>query len=44
MTVKNPDMSLANDPLPNTAHVVITGNPTDGWTFVNWNGRPVQFR
>jgi broad specificity phosphatase PhoE len=43
MTVKNPDMSLANDPLPNTAHVVITGNPTDGWTLVNWNGRPVEF-
>jgi hypothetical protein len=44
MIVKNPDMSLANDPLPNTAHVVITGNPTDGWTLVNWNGRPVEFR
>jgi broad specificity phosphatase PhoE len=43
MTVKNPDMSLANDPLPNTAHVVITGNPTDGWMLVNWNGRPVEF-
>jgi broad specificity phosphatase PhoE len=43
MTVTNPDVSLANDPLPNTAHVVVTGNPTDGWTLVNWNGRPVQF-
>jgi broad specificity phosphatase PhoE len=43
MTVKNPDMSLASDPLPNTAHVVVTGNPTDGWTLVNWNGRPVEF-
>jgi broad specificity phosphatase PhoE len=43
MTVTNPDLSLANDPLPNTAHVVVTGNPTDGWTLVNWNGRPVQF-
>jgi broad specificity phosphatase PhoE len=43
MTVKNPDMSLANDPLPNTAHVVVTGNPTDGWTLVNWNGRPLEF-
>jgi broad specificity phosphatase PhoE len=41
MSVKNPDMSLANDPLPNTAHVVVTGNPTDGWTLANWNGRPV---
>jgi broad specificity phosphatase PhoE len=44
MTVKNPDMSLANDPLPNTAHVVVTGNPTDGWTLANWNGRPVPAR
>jgi broad specificity phosphatase PhoE len=43
MTVKNPDMSLANDPLPNTAHVVVTGNPTDGWTLVNWNSRPLEF-
>jgi broad specificity phosphatase PhoE len=43
MTVKNPDMALASDPLPNTAHVVVTGNPTDGWTLVNWNGRPVEF-
>lgn len=42
MTVKNPDMSLANDPLPNTAHVVVTGDPTDGWTLANWNGRPVS--
>jgi broad specificity phosphatase PhoE len=41
MTVKNPDMAVANDPLPNTAHVVVTGNPTDGWTLANWNGRPV---
>jgi broad specificity phosphatase PhoE len=41
MNVKNPDMSLANDPLPNTAHVVVTGNPKDGWTLANWNGMPV---
>lgn len=41
MTVKNPNMSLANDPLPNTARVVVTGNPTDGWTLANWNGTPV---
>jgi broad specificity phosphatase PhoE len=44
MTVKNPDMSLADVPLPNTAHIVVTGNPADGWTLVNWNGRPVEFR
>jgi broad specificity phosphatase PhoE len=41
MTVKNPDLALATDPLPNTAHVVVTGNPTDGWTLANWNGRSV---
>ena len=42
MNVKNPDMSLlANDPLPNTAHVVVTGNPRDGWTLANWDGTPV---
>ena len=41
MTVKNPVMSLSDQPLPNTAHVVLTGNPTDGWTLVDWNGTPV---
>ena len=41
MNVINPDMSLANDPLPNTAHVVVTGNPKDGWTLADWNGMPV---
>jgi broad specificity phosphatase PhoE len=41
MNVKNADLSLANDPLPNTAHVVVTGNPRDGWTLANWNGIPV---
>jgi broad specificity phosphatase PhoE len=42
MTVKNPDMSLANSPLPNTAHVVVIGDPMDGWTLVNWDGAPVS--
>jgi broad specificity phosphatase PhoE len=41
MNAKNADMSLANDPLPNTAHVVVTGNPVDGWTLANWNGMAV---
>jgi broad specificity phosphatase PhoE len=41
MNVKNTNLSLANDPLPNTAHVVVTGNPKDGWTLANWNGTPV---
>lgn len=40
MTVKNPDLSvILHDPmLPNTAQVVIQGDPTDGWTLVSWNG------
>jgi broad specificity phosphatase PhoE len=40
MTAKNADLSLANNALPNTAHVVVTGNPTDGWTLADWNGTP----
>ena len=41
MNAKNADMSLANNPLPNTAYVVLTGNPRDGWTLNNWSGTPV---
>lgn len=41
MTAKNADPHLADNPLPNTAHVVLTGNPTDGWTLVDWNGTPI---
>jgi hypothetical protein len=40
LTAKNADLSLAKNPLPNTAHVVLTGNPTDGWTLADWNGTP----
>jgi broad specificity phosphatase PhoE len=40
MNVKNTNLALADTALPNTAHVVVTGNPTDGWTLVNWNGAP----
>jgi broad specificity phosphatase PhoE len=29
---------LTSHPLPNTGRVVITGNPTDGWTLVDWDG------
>lgn len=29
---------LTDHPLPNTAQVVLTGNPYDGWTLVNWDG------
>ncbi|OOK65388.1 phosphoglycerate mutase family protein [Mycobacterium kansasii] len=41
---KNADLSLANNPLPYTAHVVLAGNPTDGWTLVDWNGTPAPSR
>ena len=41
MNVKNPNLALADSPLPNTAHVVVSGNPTDGWTLANWNGAGV---
>jgi hypothetical protein len=41
MTVKNPVTSLADQPLLNAARVVITGNPTDGWTLVDRKGTPV---
>jgi broad specificity phosphatase PhoE len=39
LNVKNPKDRLATDhPLRNTARVVITGNPTTGWTMVDWDG------
>ncbi len=41
MNTRNADPALAKDLLPNTARVVITGNPDDGWTLVSWNGMPV---
>lgn len=39
LNVRNGKDSLATDhPLPNTGRVVITGNPVDGWTLVDWDG------
>lgn len=39
MNVKNPEDSLTTThPLPNTGKVVITGNPSTGWTLVDWDG------
>ncbi len=39
MNTKNGRTSLlTSHPLPNTGRVVITGNPTDGWTLVDWDG------
>jgi hypothetical protein len=39
MNVKNPKTALlTSHPLPNIGRVVISGNPTDGWTLVDWDG------
>lgn len=32
------DSLMTSHPLPNTGHVVISGNPTTGWTLVDWDG------
>ena len=39
MNVDNPNPGLLSQhPLGNTDHVVVRGNPTDGWTLVDWDG------
>jgi broad specificity phosphatase PhoE len=39
LNTKNGKTSLlTSHPLPTTGRVVITGNPTDGWTLVDWDG------
>jgi broad specificity phosphatase PhoE len=39
MNVDNPDLGLLlSHQLGNTAVVVVTGNPEDGWTLENWDG------
>ena len=39
MNARNGKDSLATDhPLPNAGRVVLTGNPTQGWTLVDWDG------
>jgi broad specificity phosphatase PhoE len=41
MNVHNPDPSLlTGKPLPNVGHVVVTGNPSDGWTLTEWDADP----
>ena len=41
MNVHNPDPSLLKTkPLPNVGHVVLTGNPSDGWTLTEWDADP----
>ena len=43
MNVRNPDLGLLRShQLDNTAHVVIKGNPTDGWTLVDWDGQEIR--
>lgn len=43
MNVDNPDPLLILDhPLGNTAVVVVTGNPEDGWTLTDWDGIAVD--
>ncbi|MEE3062849.1 MAG: histidine phosphatase family protein [Actinomycetota bacterium] len=39
MNARNGKSSLlSTHPLPNIGRVVVTGNPTDGWTLVEWDG------
>ena len=39
MNARNGKQSLLTDhPLPNTGRVVLTGNPTMGWTLMSWDG------
>ncbi|KDE98915.1 hypothetical protein Y900_008115 [Mycolicibacterium aromaticivorans JS19b1 = JCM 16368] len=43
MNVDNPDvMLMLTHPLGNTAVVVVTGNPDDGWTLQSWDGVAVS--
>jgi broad specificity phosphatase PhoE len=41
MNVRNPDRSLlTSKSLPNMGRVVVTGNPSDGWTLTEWDADP----
>ena len=41
MNVHNPDPSLlTGKPLPNVGHVIVNGNPTEGWTLTDWDADP----
>jgi broad specificity phosphatase PhoE len=33
---------FATHPLTNTSYVVVEGNPEDGWTLVNWDGKQIS--
>jgi broad specificity phosphatase PhoE len=41
MNARNADPSLLKTKsLPNVGHVVLTGNPSDGWTLTEWDANP----
>lgn len=41
MNVRNPDPSLLTEkPLPNIGHVIVNGNPSEGWTLTDWDADP----
>ena len=41
MNARNADPSLlSTKPLPNVGRVVLTGNPSDGWTLTEWDADP----
>jgi len=41
MNVHSPDRSLlTSKQLPNMGRVVVTGNPSDGWTMTEWDAAP----
>ncbi len=41
MNARNADPALlSTKPLPNTGRVVLTGNPSEGWTLTEWDADP----
>ncbi len=41
MNVHNSDPSLlTGKPLPNIGHVIVKGNPSEGWTLTDWDADP----
>jgi len=41
MNVRNSDPSLlTGKPLPNIGHVIVKGNPSEGWTLTDWDADP----
>jgi broad specificity phosphatase PhoE len=43
LNVADPPLDLlTTQSLPNTGQVVVRGNPTDGWTLLDWNGTKTE--